>query len=298
MIAAWRFFPVEVARLQRLSPSFLRVTFTGDDLFLFADNGYDQRIKLIVPLPDSGVSHLPTGPDWHSHWRELPDERRNPVRTYTVRAVRQELSEVDVDMVLHPGGCGPAGEWAMSARVGDKPALLGPDARHPGPHGGIDFHLPASSPRLLLAGDETAVPAIASIVERLPDDVTGDVILEVPHPDDFLPMATLPGLRMLWRARGDAAHGSALVPAVRAATAESWSSRQAGEPVSDIDVDSQILWEVPEEPAGCPDVYAWLAGEAAVIKTLRRHLVTDLGVDRRCVAFMGYWRLGRAEDNS
>ena len=42
--------------------------------------------------------------------------------------------------------------------------------------------------------------------------------------------------------------------------------------------------------------YAWLAGEAGVIKTLRRHLVVDLGWDRRAVAFMGYWRRpGRGE---
>ena len=42
-------------------------------------------------------------------------------------------------------------------------------------------------------------------------------------------------------------------------------------------------------------LYAWLAGEAGAIKTLRRHLVTTRGVDRRAVAFMGYWRVGKAE---
>jgi NADPH-dependent ferric siderophore reductase len=56
------------------------------------------------------------------------------------------------------------------------------------------------------------------------------------------------------------------------------------------------LWEVPEESPFGP-LYAWLAGEAAVIRTLRRHLVAERGMDRRAVAFMGYWRLGRAERN-
>ena len=60
-----------------------------------------------------------------------------------------------------------------------------------------------------------------------------------------------------------------------------------------MDVDREILWEVPERRPR--PLYAWLAGEAAVIRGLRRHLVTERGLDRRAVAFMGYWRRGRAE---
>ena len=61
-----------------------------------------------------------------------------------------------------------------------------------------------------------------------------------------------------------------------------------------MDVDPEILWEVPDEVPSVP-LYAWLAGEAGVIRTLRRHLVAERGLDRRAVAFMGYWRLGRAD---
>jgi NADPH-dependent ferric siderophore reductase len=50
---------------------------------------------------------------------------------------------------------------------------------------------------------------------------------------------------------------------------------------------------VPEAASG--SCYAWLAGEASTITALRRHLVRDLGIDRRSIAFMGYWRRGRAE---
>jgi NADPH-dependent ferric siderophore reductase len=42
------------------------------------------------------------------------------------------------------------------------------------------------------------------------------------------------------------------------------------------------------------DLYAWIAGESWLVKALRRSLVTELGVDRRQVAFMGYWRQGVA----
>jgi NADPH-dependent ferric siderophore reductase len=66
-------------------------------------------------------------------------------------------------------------------------------------------------------------------------------------------------------------------------------------------VDTDILWEVPRTAKGGAalkraPLYAWLAGEASAIKALRRHLVGDVGVDRRAVAFMGDWRLGRSEN--
>ena len=56
----------------------------------------------------------------------------------------------------------------------------------------------------------------------------------------------------------------------------------------------ETLWDVPEVPGG-DGLYAWLAGEAGVVKLLRRHLVQEAGMDRSSVAFMGYWRLGRSE---
>jgi NADPH-dependent ferric siderophore reductase len=67
-------------------------------------------------------------------------------------------------------------------------------------------------------------------------------------------------------------------------------------PLDDVDVDSGILWEVPEEAQRTSGPYAWLAGEAGVVKGLRRHLVQEAGLDRRSVAFMGYWRQGRVSD--
>lgn len=295
MIAPWRVFFVEVARVRRLSPSFTRITFTGDDLETFADNGFDQRIKVVLPLPGHGVAHLPTDPDWHARWRALPDDLRNPIRTYTVRAVRQEHSEVDVDMVLHEHGTGPAAAWAAQARVGEKLAFIGPDARYPGPHGGVEFQPPSHVDRLLLAGDETSVPAIGSILERLDGRAAGEVVLEVPGVGDFLDLTAPEGMRLTWLARDDRAHGDALVPAVKAAAARLLPGR-AGVALEDVDVDNDILWEVPDQPAQAAQVYAWLAGEAGAIRTLRRHLVTERGLDRGSVAFMGYWRLGRAEN--
>lgn len=309
----WRMFDVEVERVTRLCPSFVRITFTGEDLDLFADNGADQRIKFLLPAPCGGWEYLDRqSPDWFTSWRALPEERRNPLRTYTVRAVRPDLREVDVDIVLH-GDTGPASRWANGARPGTPLVILGPNAAHPGSHGGREFAPPATSHALLLAGDETAVPAIASICEALPSDAVGEVFLEVPHPEDRWTLAAPAGVRITWLAREEGEHGDRLVPAVQEAadrmlamgvraTAEPAAdpgAEPAGE-LEDVDVDHGILWEVPQDAAGRPlaqdtVLYAWLAGEAGVIKTLRRYLVGTKGVDRKSVAFMGYWRRGRAE---
>lgn len=295
----YRVFDVEVLRSVRLSPSFRRITFTGVDLDSFADRGFDQRIKLALPLPESGLAYLPSGPDWFLRWRQLPEHQRNPVRTYTVRAVRQAAREVDVDFVLHGDG-GTASRWADAARRGARAAIIGPDARYHGDHGGADFRLPPRGRAFLLAGDETAVPAIAGILERLPSDAYGDVLVEVPESADKLSLDHPPGMQISWLGRDGAEHGSRLIPALRTVASRTLrgSARPAADVLDEPDVDTELLWDVPD-PRGAldrtGDRYAWLAGEAGVIKTLRRYLVSELGMDRRSVAFMGYWRLGRSE---
>jgi NADPH-dependent ferric siderophore reductase len=305
-VPVYRPFAVRVARLQRLSPTFLRVTFTGPDMVDFASNGRDQRIKVMLPLPGRGIDDCPADPDWYGAWRALPADRRMPIRTYTIRALRPELGEVDVDFVLH-GATGPASAWAETAVVGDEVVLIGPNARFPGPTGGFEWHPPADASRLLIAGDETAVPAICAIVETLPAGRHARVLLEVPTSADVLNTAAPAGVRITWLPRwpddgADAApRGALLTEAVVAAMEELADvlSPVPGTAPDDVDVDAGILWEVPQDEAASrrsSGVYAWLAGEAGVVKGLRRHLVHERGVDRHSVAFMGYWRDGRSSD--
>ncbi|SDG52338.1 NADPH-dependent ferric siderophore reductase, contains FAD-binding and SIP domains [Sinosporangium album] len=295
-IPSQRVFRVEVMRAVRLSTSFIRVTFTGDDLRYFADNGYDQRIKVVLPHAEGGFHHFPeNGRDWYQRWRALPSERKNQFRTYTVRAVRQDQAQVDVDFVLH-GDSGPASRWVARAQPGAPAILVGPNAAYGAVHGGLEWRPPAEATSVLLAGDETTVPAITNIIETLPAGVRARVLLEVPAADDALPIAAGPDVEISWLARGTAAHGELLVPAVRqAALSVAVAGSGADKTLNDVDVDTDILWEVPDPQNGT--FYAWLAGEAGVVKTLRRYLVQELGVDRRAVAFMGYWRTGRSEPN-
>jgi len=306
----WRLYDVTVARVERLSPTFLRVTFVGDDLDDFASGGLDQRIKLVLPAAEGGYRHLPRGEDWYGVWRSQPDEHRCILRTYTVRSVRRGIpglpAEVDVDFALH-GETGPAARWALAARPGDQVVVMGPNGRHGGPYGGIEFTPGAGADTFLVVGDETAVPAVSAILEHLATrvadghPVTGEVLLEIPCADDVLDLVVPPGVTLTWVVRDGAPHGERLVPLVRAASARILAGcAGTGEEPPEVDIDGELLWEVPVDDAGSPlaptaPLYAWLAGEASVIRTLRRHLVRDCGIDRKAVAFMGYWRLGRAE---
>ncbi|AXH36526.1 siderophore-interacting protein [Humibacter sp. BT305] len=299
--APFRLHEVTLVRRRRISPSFVRFTFAGPELDQFADNGLDQRIKLIFPLEGVGLAPVPMGDDWYAQWRELPDELRNPIRTYTIRAVRQEQREIDVDIVLH-GVTGPASRWASSAEPGDSIVVLGPNAAYDGFHGGVDFLPPRRSGRVLLAGDETALPAIANILEALPADARGCALVEVPHPDDAVALPTHPGFEVIVLARDGGQHGDALSPLVRDKVDGLLEALDSEVDLDDVDVDAGLLWEVPSDDAGHAalddaPLYAWLAGEASVIKLLRRHLVAERGMDRKAVAFMGYWRLGRSEQN-
>jgi len=291
----YRTFRTTVARINRLSPSFTRITLAGDDLEHFGTDGLDQRIKLIIPFADGTVTDVGQFDEnqgmmqWYRRWRELPDEQRNPIRTYTIRSPRPVDREIDIDFALH-GTDGPASAWATEASVGDPLFVVGPDSRSEEPAGGIEWK-PGKATSVLIAGDETAAPAICSIVESLPAHTVGEVCIEVPTDADALPLAAPDGVRVTWLARGGAAHGVRLSAAVH-----DWGRKRSAAAVAvelaEPDPD-EVLWEVPDGVAG--GEYAWLAGEAGTITALRRHLVRDLGIDRRSIAFMGYWREGRAE---
>ncbi|MCR2351131.1 siderophore-interacting protein, partial [Salmonella enterica] len=85
---------------------------------------------------------------------------------------------------------GPATEWGAGAKLGDRMLLLGPNkALNDASYGGIEFR-PGNATRVLLVGDETAAPAICSILEALPSTVTGDAFIEVPEAGDILGTTT------------------------------------------------------------------------------------------------------------
>ncbi|NYF16236.1 NADPH-dependent ferric siderophore reductase [Microbacterium sp. AK009] len=298
-MSVMRFFRVRVSRITDVTPSFRRFTFVGDDLDQYGDPGYDQRVKVVFPAAGLPLDAMPTDEDWYTRWRALPEGQRVPFRTYTTRAVRHAEREVDIDMVSHEVS-GPASAWIASAAEGDEVLILAPTTAHRGISPGVDFVPPRHTENILLAGDETAAPAIAVILEQLAPDARGVVAVEVPHEEDAAYLPRHPGFDYVVAARGEGPRHAHLVAAVEDAVERLAPAGRGGE-IEEIDIDEGILWEVPRTAKGGAalkraPLYSWLAGEAGAIKALRRHLVAEQGVDRRAVAFMGYWRLGRAEN--
>jgi NADPH-dependent ferric siderophore reductase len=301
---AYRPYRATVSGLVRLSAHFIRVTFTGPDLEVFGTDGFDQRLKIVLPIAGLGLSDIGADDEralaegnWYARWRALPDERRNPFRTYTIRAARPAEREIDVDMVCHGDG-GPASRWLGNVTIGEEVYLVGPDSRSNQSHTGIDWH-PGDATEFLLAGDETAAPAICSIIESLPSGCTAHAFIEIPAVSDRVPVTVPVGCTVTWLSRGQSPVGDALDPAVRDWIAQNPNAIRSSlvssaQQLDDIDIDRELLWHSPEATAGGL-FYAWLAGEAAAIKRLRRFLVSETGIDRKRIAFMGYWRAGKAE---
>lgn len=253
-----------VARTRELTPHMLRVTFDGLDGV--AAGAGDQRIKIFFPLAGQERPEVPTGTDWYKEYLALPAAVKPVMRTYTIRALRPDVGEMDVDFVRH-GDSGPASAWCERASAGDRVAMWVPNAHFGAVAGGFEYKPRDGADWQLLAGDETALPAIAAILEDLAPETPVRAFVEIPDDADRQDMPTAGDVRVTWLSRaaftGD---GSPLVAAVRSA----------------------------ELPAGTP--YAWLAGEASAVRDMRRHLVRERGVDKRAIDFCGYWRRGKTED--
>ncbi|MGW4116261.1 siderophore-interacting protein [Actinosynnema sp. NPDC004786] len=241
-------FVMEVVAVADLTPHLRRVTFRADGFADFRPTGPDECFGLVMPPPGRPL----TMPDEdrvnvRTAIRALPEADRPDLRWYTVRAHRPEAREIDVDFVLH-GDAGPGTRWARRAEVGQSVGFRAGNSGYRPPSGGA----------VLLVADETALPALAAIVEAgAPADAR--IFAEVPS-EEYRVAFDAP---VTWLCRGDDAPGSHVLPAVAAL------------------------------PGPAPD-YAWVCGESALATGVRRHLVKERGVDRRSVMFSGYWKLGSA----
>ncbi|MFJ6656007.1 siderophore-interacting protein [Streptomyces sp. NPDC091377] len=268
----FRFFPLHVVRSLRLGPSLVRVTFGGEELARFHSDGRDQSLSLFLPRPGQSEpqARLDLGDGWWQGWRELPDDVQAVMRSYTLRALRRDPDEIDIDFVLHgvepvaAGPAGPASRWAARATAGDRVLVLGPAVAD---NRAIRFRPPADTDLVVLWGDETALPAVAAILETLPAGLPARVWLEVRDPGDVQRLTT------------------------RADAEVEWLVQRGGEG-SPLALDVLRGTRLPS--AAHP--YVWIAGESGCVKRLRRHFVGERGIDRRRVTFVGYWRQGLSED--
>ncbi|MER5426742.1 siderophore-interacting protein [Streptosporangium roseum] len=244
----------EVKRVEQLTPHMIRVVLGGDGLAEFGVGEFtDHYVKLL--FAPHGVTY-PEPFDLAAIQRDLPREQFPTTRTYTVRAWDPEAVELTLDFVYH-GDSGLAGPWAAGARPGDEIHFFGPGGGYaPDPQAG--WHL--------LVGDESALPAIAASLERLPAGALAHVFVEVAGPEEEQALDTSADAKIVWLHRGGAPIGEALVAAVRAL----------------------------DFPPGAP--HAFVHGEAGFVKELRRHLRTERGIPLPQLSISGYWRLGRDDE--
>ena len=259
---------LDVVGTKRVSPNVVRVTLGGEGMDHFTPMGYDQWFRLFLSRPDQDVLRLPTRSSglWYVQYLATPRAKRPYVRNYTVRAVRADLRELDVDFVVH-GDEGPASRFALTAEPGDRVGLLDQ---------GVGYNPRVEHDWTLVVADETGLPAVAGICESLPDDARGLAVVEIPDAGDVQDFRVPDGVELRWVVRGDDA---------AAGTADAAHHALPGR----LALDTVLGADLPAGP-----VYAYAVGESSLATGVRRHLVNDRGVPKANVDFVGYWRHGHA----
>lgn len=249
---------VRVRRTERVSPNIVRVTVGGDQLGALPDHGFDHWFRLFLPQEEGETSFdLPTRVDMRGYLKYLrmPSATRPHMRNYTVREFRPDRLELDIDFVVH-GDEGIATRWVRRTAPGDTVALLDQ---------GRGYEIPDDATHHLLVTDETGMFAVVNILRDLPRDATGDAYIEIPDAADAQPTAEPDGVTVHWLVREPGRrHGTLALETV------------------------QRDWRKPAAPMA-----AYLVGEQALPTTLRRWLVTEHGVPKSAISFVGYWRIGK-----
>ncbi|MEV6287787.1 siderophore-interacting protein [Kribbella sp. NPDC051770] len=245
--------PIAATVLARtvLNRQLVRVTVGAPELDRFEYTAPDHLVRIFLPPQPGAALVLPTTERWWPELQEMPDASRPVVRNYTVRAFDPGARRLGIDFVLH--GHGPGSTFARTAAPGDRLGILSD---------GADYAPPLDTDWQLLVGDETALPAIAAIIEQLDPGARALAFIEVGTRADELHIPRHPGVRIHWLHRGEPRP-------------------------TNCDLLLRRLRETAL-PTGRP--YAWLAGESSLVTSVRRHLVTDRGFDKSHIYFCGYWR--------
>jgi NADPH-dependent ferric siderophore reductase len=240
-----------VVRTERMAPRMVRVVLDGDGLAGFTPTGRTDQYVNALFLPPGSPWTVPFDPD---EVKAGPPEHRPRGRRETVRRWDAERGELTLELVTH-GDVGLAGRWASRARPGDRLQLTGPNGGY------------APDPRAsghLMVGDESALPAIAASLERVPAGVAVAAVVVVDGPDDEVPLPTAGDLTLRWvhRRHEPGGHEERVVAAVAA-------------------LDLPDGWVQP-----------FVHGEAGEVRAVRRHLRTERGLDVAGASISPYWRRG------
>jgi NADPH-dependent ferric siderophore reductase len=249
-----------VVRVEEVTPRYQRVVLTGDALLAdgFPFTHFSPLDHVRVFFPNAGTGELVAYRlDEDDEWF-LEGGSGDPInRDYTVRGWDPDARELSLDFVLHDHGV--AGKWARTARPGDRLVANGPNAH---------FLLPENYPHYLAAGDDTALPAIARIIEEAPAGSHVTAVVEVTDAQDEQTFRSAATFEVQWVHRATApvgpGHLSPLETALRARG-------------------------LPADPES---VFVVIAGETNSLKPIRRYYRQELGMRREQLVVDGYWKRG------
>jgi NADPH-dependent ferric siderophore reductase len=236
--------------VSKIAPRLVSVFVTGDDLDGFAGAVPTSHLKVFLPVDGQDAPSLPEfAPDGTVSTGEGP---RPTVRTYTPRGYDPATKTLEIQFLLH--GEGPASAWAQRAKPGDKLAVAGPGGR---------FSLEPAADYWWLAADESAIPAVGTLLEALPDSTIVDVHIEADGPDDEMELKVPARATVTWHhRRTHDAFGEELAAAAREAA-------------------------IPE------GARIWVACEASATRDIRRYFSRERGIPSAQLVTRGYWRAGQ-----
>lgn len=227
----------------RLTPNMQRIVLTSPEFHDIPHQCAGANLKLAWPTKPGDPAQL---------LRDLKAPR--DVRTYTVRAFDPGTQQLTIDFALHDT-VGPATRWATSAKPGDVVGVMGPGRRKL-----TEF----PGPRILTYADMSAIPAIAAILEDLPEETTGDAIFEITSPEDRQDIKLPSQMTAHWLIHADPGTPS-----------------------------HQAMPLIESLPA--PDQIA-AAGEHTPITMLKLFATANLQLDPALCYIAPYWKIGLVED--
>jgi NADPH-dependent ferric siderophore reductase len=218
---------LRVSRVEPLGAGFVAITFGGEELAGFVSLSFDDHLKFMAP----GPGHEPAR------------------RDYTPRRYDAARQELTIEFALH--GHGPASDWARQAAPGQTATIGGPRG---------SMIIPTDHDWHLLAGDETALPAIHRRLEELPAGTRACVLVQVRSAADERAFDSAAQLQLQW------VH-----------TPEAWLA----------------ALRALRLPAG--EGYAWCAGEARQMRQAREILLQQHALPRHAMRVSAYWKEGAAD---
>ncbi len=234
--------------MSRVAPRLVSVWVTGDALEGFTIEAPTGHIKVFLPLPGQDAPLLP---EFLPEGQVVADDERPVVRTYTPRRFDPRTRALEVQFLLH--GAGPASEWAERAQAGDKLAVAGPGGR---------FSMDPAAEHWWIAGDESAIPAVGTLLEALPGSASAQVHLEVADVGDEIEFSSPAKTEITWHHRR---------------AADAWGAE---------------LDEAARGAAIANGTRVWVACEAAAMRGIRKHFLAGRRLPASSLVTRGYWRLG------